>query len=369
MAADRSGNRSKRWASATSRNFPSPDSITSHAFAQLYRFTQLLRVRRIRIVHTHDFYTNIFGMAAAALAGVPVRVASRRETEGMRSQAKKRLERCAFRLAQVVVTNADAVRQHVIAEGVGAEKILTIYNGVEATLFTPRPGWQRSAALAAYHLGHLADRRFVTIVANLRHAVKDHPTFLRAAQRVKREVPEAAFLLAGEGELLEPMRALAAELGLAQDAFFIGPCANVADLLALSDVCVLSSVAEGFSNAILEYMAAGRPVVATDVGGVREAMQDGESGHIVPVGDDRALAARICRLLQAPEQARVMGACGQRIVQQRFSCATQLARTKDLYDILLWRAELGGPQTKISPQRSNGRDPQPESHALGLAQK
>jgi glycosyltransferase involved in cell wall biosynthesis len=339
------------------------------AIAQLYRFARLLRAHRIRIVHTHDFYTNIFGMAAAALARVPVRIASRRETEGMRSQAKKRLERCAFRLAQLVVTNADAVRRHLLAEGVNAEKIVTIYNGVEANLFAPRPGWQRRETLAAYQLSHLADRRFVTIVANLRHAVKDHPTFLRAAQRVKQEVPEAAFLLVGEGELQEPMRALAAELGLAQDAIFLGRCAKVADLLALSDVCVLSSVAEGFSNAILEYMAAGRPVVATDVGGVREAVQDGDSGHIVPVGDDRAMAACIGGLLQAPEQARAMGERGQRIVQQRFSCATQLARTKDLYDLLLWRAEPGGTQTKINSQRSTGQDPQPESSALEVAPK
>jgi glycosyltransferase involved in cell wall biosynthesis len=262
-----------------------------------------------------------------------------------------------------VVTNADAVRQHLMAEGVKVEKIVTTYNGVDASLFTPRPGWQRSEALAAYNLAHLAERRFVTIVANLRHAVKDHPTFLRAAQRVKREVPEAAFLLAGEGELLEPMRALADDLGLAQNAFFIGRCKNVADLLALSEVCVLSSVAEGFSNAILEYMAAGRPVVATDVGGVREAVQEGETGHIVPVGDDRALAARICALLQAPAEARAMGECGQRLVQQRFSCATQLARTKDLYDVLLWRAELGKRETKVKQQRADGRDPKPEKHA------
>src|SRR5207302_925678 len=149
----------------------------------------------------------------------------------------------------------------------------------------PRSSWERNDLLAACKLSPDGGRRFVTIVANLRHAVKDHPTFLRAAQRVKSQVPEAAFLIAGEGELLEPMRGLAAQLGLAQDVFFIGRCGNVADLLALSEVCVLSSIAEGFSNAILEYMAAARPVVATDAGGVREAVHDGETGYIVPVGD------------------------------------------------------------------------------------
>jgi glycosyltransferase involved in cell wall biosynthesis len=342
--------------------FPLTRFYNVQAFTHLYCFARLLRAHGVRVVHTHDFYTNIFGMAAAALARVPVRIASRRETEGLRSEAKKRLERCAFSLAHAVVTNADAVRRHLIAEGVNAAKIVTIYNGVEAELFRPQPGWRRSEILAAYDLAHLADRRFVSIVANLRHAVKDHPTFLRAAQHVKREVPEAAFLLAGEGELLEPMRDLAGQLGLAPDVFFIGRCANVANLLALSEVCVLSSVAEGFSNAILEYMAAARPVVATDVGGVREALQDGETGYIVPVGDDRALAARICALLQAPDEARAMGECGRRIVEERFSCETQLERTRVLYDSLLWRAELGWSKSAIERQRSDRNGQKPESH-------
>ena len=112
---------------------------------------------------------------------------------------------------------------------------------------------------------------------------------------------------------------------------------QIADLLALSDVCVLSSSAEGFSNAILEYMAAARPVVATDAGGAREAVQDGATGYLVPVGDDEAMAARIVALLRAPEQARLMGTCGQQRVRQEFSCEAQLERTHNLYDGLLER--------------------------------
>jgi glycosyltransferase involved in cell wall biosynthesis len=343
--------------------FPLTSFYNRNAFAQLRRFASLLRARGIQVVHTHDFYTNIFGMAAAALARVPVRIASRRETEGLRSKTKKRLERCAYRLAHAVVTNAEAVRRHLIREGTAAEKVVTIYNGIDSERISPRPcpdqktgkpGDQETerqrvvrAILSPCRPVSLSPcllegRRFVTIVANLRHAVKDHPTFLRAAQRVKSEVPEAAFILAGEGELLEPMRALAAQLGLAQDAFFIGRCGNVADLLALSEVCVLSSSAEGFSNAILEYMAAARPVVATDAGGAREAVQEGETGYIVPVGDDRAMATRISALLRAPEQARAMGHCGRRTVKQKFSCAAQLERTQDLYDSLLRRSNDRG---------------------------
>ena len=319
--------------------FPLTSFYNRNALIQLLRFTHLLRERNIEVVHTHDFYTNIFGMAAAAWARVPVRIASRRETEGLRCGTKKRLERCAYRLAHAIVTNAEAVRRHLLGEGVPAGKVVTIYNGVDLERLAPRQGWGRSDYLAACTLSHHGERRFVTIVANMRHAVKDHPTFLRAAQRVKRAVSRAAFVLAGEGELVEPMRALAGQLGLAEDTFFIGRCGNVPDLLALSDVCVLSSVAEGFSNAILEYMAAGRPVVATDAGGAREAVQDGVTGYIVPVGDDRAMAARIIELLQTPGRARAMGESGLRLVKQRFSCDALLERTQELYDRLLSGAE------------------------------
>jgi len=195
---------------------------------------------------------------------------------------------------------------------------------------------RRDEALAAFNLPSDVPRRFVTIVANMRHAMKDQATFLRAAKLVREVVPQAAFVLAGEGELVGELKALTASLGLERDAFFIGRCHRVSELLALSDVCVLSSRGvEGFSNSILEYMAAARPVVATDVGGAREAVIDGETGYIVPRGDAEALAARITMLLQEPERARAMGIRSLQVVKENFSCEAQLERTESLYDRLL----------------------------------
>src|SRR5712692_9365391 len=119
--------------------FPLTSFYNRNAFAQLRRLACLLRARGIKVVHTHDFYTNIFGMAAAALAHVPVRIGSRRETEGLCSGTKKRLERCAYHLAHAVVTNAEAVRRHLIREGTAAEKVVTIYNGIDGERVSPRP--------------------------------------------------------------------------------------------------------------------------------------------------------------------------------------------------------------------------------------
>jgi glycosyltransferase involved in cell wall biosynthesis len=172
-------------------------------------------------------------------------------------------------------------------------------------------------------------------VANLRHKVKNHSMFLRAAHQVSQVVPNARFVIAGEGELSGSLREMAVALGLGDKVSFIGRCDRIGELLALSSVCVLSSTAEGFSNAILEYMAAERPVVATDVGGAREAIVDAQSGYLVASDDDAAMADRLIRLLRDPALAREMGKEGRRIVVERFSCETQLHKVLELYDRLL----------------------------------
>jgi glycosyltransferase involved in cell wall biosynthesis len=313
--------------------YPLNSFYDRNAIAQLRRFTSFLREQKIDLVQTHDFYTNVFGLTAAAFAGVPARVAAKRETGGLRSPTQRRVELIAYRLAHAIVVNAEAVRQQLVSEGVPERKIATVYNGLDAARVSPPDGFRSEDALKFFALP--SGRRFVTLVANLRHAVKDHPTFLRAASRIKSVAPDAAFVIAGEGELLEPMRAMAAELGLSDDVFFIGRCENISELLAISEVCVLSSLAEGFSNAILEYMAAGRPVVATDVGGAREAIDEGATGFVVAPQDHFGMAERIALLLNDSERARTMGERGRAVVQEQFSPEAQLRKTELLYERLL----------------------------------
>lgn len=304
---------------------------------QLRRCVRFLREHKIDVVHTHDFYTNIFGMTAARLARLPARIASKRETEGFLSSMQKRAERYAFRLANSVIANADAVRMQLTKEGVRAEKLVTIHNGLDMKRVAPQLDLGREAMLTMLNLPHEPERRFVTIVANVQHSVKDHPTFLRAAARVHQAVPDAAFIIAGEGKLTDELRDVAARFGIESDTFFIGRCQRVAELLSISEVCVLSSKAEGFSNSILEYMAGARPVVVTDVGGAREAVIEGETGFLVAAGDDENMAARIITLLREPERGRAMGQRGRLIVEEKFSCENQLERTAALYDWLLAR--------------------------------
>ena len=315
--------------------YPLTSFYNANALKQSRLLAAYLREHKIDVVQTHDFYSNVFGMAAAARARVPARIASKRETGGMRTAAQSFVERQMYRLAHAIVVNSDAVGRHLVREGVRPGKIVTVYNGLETSRITAAVGLKRDEILNALNLPREGGRPFVTIVANLQHEVKDHRTFLRAARRVRDVVPEAAFVLAGEGKLTDSLRALASQLGLEHDTFFLGRCSRVAELLAVSDVCVLSSTAEGFSNAILEYMAAARPVVVTDVGGAREAVTEGLTGYLVPPGDDETMAARITSLLREPERARQMGDEARRTVEEKFSCEAQVKNTLKLYEGLL----------------------------------
>ncbi len=307
--------------------------------AQLARFAMYVREHNIHIVQTHDFYTNVFGMLGAALGRTPMRVAARRETTGTRTRPQKHAERISYLLANSVVANAEAVRRQLVKDGVPAVKTVVIHNGLDIARLVPTHGLRLEDRFDLLGLPRsLAGRPVVTMVANMRQEVKDHSTLLAAARRVKEAVPDVAFVLAGEGELAEGIRARAA--GLETSVFLTGRCERVADLLASSSVGVLTSRAEGFANAILEYMGAGLPVVATDVGGASEAVVEDETGYLVAAGDVNLLATRLTCLLRDPLQAAKMGERGRVRVVELFSCATQLRRTEQLYEVLLSRSGL-----------------------------
>ena len=297
---------------------------------QLRNCARFIRENNVEIVHTHDFYTNVFGIAAARLARVPLKIASKRETSGMRSATQAKIERQIFNLSNRIVANSEAVKNYLTADGVPGEKINVIYNGLDSARLTPK---RTNRAEICRNLDLPTDEniKFIVLVANLRHAVKNQLMFLRAAKTIAAKFPEAHFVLAGEGELKNELQNTAKQLQIRNKTHFIGRCAEVPELLHVSFVGILTSFAEGFSNSILEYMAAQLPVVATDVGGAREAIVENETGFIIESDNDGQLAERLMRLLERPETARKMGAAGRKIIQEKFSCETQLEKTLELY--------------------------------------
>ncbi len=313
------------------REFKLTSFYDANFLRQINACAKFLRENKIEIIHTHDFYTNVFGMAAARLAGTPLKIASKRETGGMRSKSQKIIEKIAFSQARKIVVNSEAVKQYLIGENINAKKIEVIYNGLDLERLTPQTT-ERKAICSDLHLPTDENIKYITLVANLRHTVKNQPMFLRTAQRVIGKFPDAHFVLAGEGELKNELEKLADALNISANIHFIGRCTQVPELLSISFACCLTSFNEGFSNSILEYMAAGKPVVATRVGGAAEAIVEGETGFLVESGDDGKMAEKLIELLGDEPKAERFGRRGRQIVEQNFSCAAQLKATKKLYE-------------------------------------
>lgn len=298
---------------------------------QVRRCARYIKENNVEIVHTHDFYTNVFGIAAARLANVRLKIASKRETGGMRSLPQKIIEKRIFKTAEKIVANSEAVRNYLIGEGISREKIKVIYNGLDLRRLTPKTTDRREVC-AQIGLPANENIKFITLVANLRHRVKNQPMFLRVAEKVLRKFPNAHFVIAGEGELKAELENLAKELKIAENTHFIGRCEIVPELLSVSFACVLTSFNEGFSNAILEYMAAGKPIVATRVGGASEAIIENETGFLVESDDAETMARRLIELLESEERAAQLGKAGRKIAAETFSLAAQLAKTLELYE-------------------------------------
>ncbi len=318
------------------REFKLSSFYDRNFLSQLNLAADHIKQNGIDLIHTHDFYTNIFGMFSAVRAGLKPRIASKRETLS-KSKMQFFAEKQAFRFAKKIVTNANAVGEFLIDRGVPKEKLVTIYNGVDPARVTCDAASAFNDIIAANGGGHIPGSSYVTMVANMRSGVKNHKMFLRAAKIVNERVPNARFILAGEGELQQEYEKFAEELGIRQFCLFTGGKVEIGKVLAASTIGVLTSYSEGFSNAIIEYMLAGLPVVATNVGGASEAIENGKSGYLVESNDHDRAAIYIVELLQNTTKQRSFGDRGLIRAGTLFSVKTQIYSSKCLYTTVLSR--------------------------------
>jgi glycosyltransferase involved in cell wall biosynthesis len=302
-----------------------------HTFRQVVRIAAELRRRRVRVVHSYLFHANWFGTLAGRLAGVPVVIVSKRSMDVYPRARERWACRLTNRLAHRVTAVAEAVREHVHREeGCPLEKVVVIPNGVNTEQFR-----EPSTATAAELLG--PGENGTKVVGTIARLVwkRGHEELLEAAALVAQTEPTARLLVVGDGPLRPALEQKAKERGLNGTVRFLGAVPRAARLLPHFDVFVLPSVWEGMSNGLLEAMAAGRPVVATRVGGNPEVVVDGESGLLVPPRDPKAMADALLRLLREPELARRMGEAASRRVETEFTLPRMVHRMESLYDEML----------------------------------
>ena len=320
------------------------DSLHNHrTLWQQLQFARDLKRHRIQIVHTYNFYPNVFALPAARLAGVPLVVASIRDTGVYQTRMQKTVQKQMCRLAHRVVVNAEAIRSWLIEDGYRAEKIRVIRNGVDLTGFDKD---RRSAALRR-EIGVPLDAPLVVVASRL-HELKGLDDFLEAAALLARRQPDALFLVVGErfgvnkdGALVreeaykKSLERRARRLGIGDRVVFTGMRLDIPQLLAEASVSVLPSLSEGLSNSVLEAMAAALPVVATRVGGNPEAVEDGVTGFLVGPHAPEELARAIDALLADPALARRLGQNGRRRIEERFSLPKMARETENFYTSLL----------------------------------
>lgn len=321
--------------------FPVGSVFRPNGLRQIRRLRRYIDEQAIDIVHTWMPKATVMGVLAAKGSRCPAVVSARRNMGYWYTPFYLRLFRYLNRHTTRILANSERVREFTIqTEGIPPARVDVLYNGVDLDRYAPQRGDPRLAE----SLGIPPQARVVGVVANYR-PVKRLDLFLRAAAIVSAAAPEAVFLLVGQGPLREGLAQLSRDLGIADKVFFSDGQGSVPDYLGRMSIGCLSSQSEGFSNAILEYMAAGLPVVATDAGGNAEAIQDRVNGYLVGTPDPQDFAAPILTLLRDEAGRAAMGRRALERCRQEFDLRDAVARQERYYLELL---ESGASGSRIT---------------------
>ena len=295
-------------------------------FHAAWQLTRVFATVQPDVVHAHDPHAVALMSMAMKAPGVftkrPLLVASRR--------VDFHLQKNAFSRWKNSTIGCWIAASHVIAgmlekDGIAPEKIHVVHEGVSISKIDRVDNVD---AHAAFFLPHNAP-----VIGNVAALVphKGQKHLVAAAARVIREVPNARFVILGEGELREPLERQIKELGLERHVILGGFRPEIIGLIKSFDIFVMSSLTEGLGTSILDAMACAKPVVGTRAGGIPEAVQDEETGLLVPPHDEAALAAAILRLLKDPALAARLGASGRQRAAEYFSVERMVSETLAVY--------------------------------------
>jgi glycosyltransferase involved in cell wall biosynthesis len=290
-----------------------------------WRLSRAIKQLRPDVVHAHDPHGVAMAALALSMSTQPKRaplVASRRVDFRLKKNA---LSRWKYDQVDCFICASDAIRRMLAADGVPSERLVTVHEGLDLERVAAAP-------LAALHeelwLPHGSP-----IVGNIAALVphKGQRHLIDAAALVVKDVPDARFVIAGDGELRANLEHQVKHLGLEKHVFFTGFRADVLSLLKAFDVFVMSSVTEGLGTSLLDAMACAKAVVATAAGGIPEVVQDGRTGILAAPRDHHAMAAAIVKLLRDDALRARMGEAGLALVKEKFSAERMVQETLGVY--------------------------------------
>lgn len=290
-------------------------------------FTALLKKERVAVIHSHEFTANTYGSLLGQIMGVPV-VATVHGKNYFAEQVKRRVAyRYVSRVSRMVAVSEDLKQFIVRRVGVAEHRVNVVYNGVDVA--GPPPVDQLSAIRADLRLDGYD--HVIGAVGSL-YSVKGHIHLIKALPEILRACPKTLLLLVGQGELEQALKAEVVKRNLDAHVRFLGFRSDVPALLSLFDVFVLPSLSEGLSMALLEAMAAGKPVVATKVGGNSELVLDGDTGFLIDSESPESISDRVVQVLRDKVRAVSMGDRGCRRVHDKFSFRAMVDRYQNYYE-------------------------------------
>jgi glycosyltransferase involved in cell wall biosynthesis len=315
---------------------PLRKSYNAQALRLSLELRRFIRSEGVSIVHTFFETADLWGGLVSRLSRVPIILSSRRDM-GILRRPKHAL---AYRFVNPLFTRVLAVSEEVRrccieVDHVPPERVETVYNGVE---FPSLPLESQDACRK--RLGLSDFKKIVLTIGNIRR-VKGIDIFLRAAANVCKSHPSALFVIVGDNHdsvHFNELNELISELDISRNVLLYGPSEDIGRFLAACDIFCLPSRSEGFSNALIEAMAAGVPCVATRVGGNVEAIEHNRSGVLVPSEDATALGSAIEELLDDPTRARALGREARETVHARFSHEAMMTHLTNIYERLFMAA-------------------------------
>lgn len=303
---------------------------TEMDLAAAWRLSRLIRQLRPDVIHAHDPH----GVAVAALAlsmwiggsgsarSAPRLVAARRVDFHIKGNA---LSRWKYRQVDCFICASDVIRRMLISDGIPSDRAVTVYEGIDLARVKAAPPADLHADLWLPHHAPIVGN----VAALVPHKGQRH--LIDAAAIVVRKVPDARFVIAGEGELHAALERQIRDHGLEKHVFLAGFRPDILSVHKAFDIFVMSSVTEGLGTSLLDAMACGKPVVATTAGGIPEVIADQATGFLVPPRDHEAMADAIVRLLRDEPLRRRVGLAGETRVREEFSADRMVRETLTVY--------------------------------------
>lgn len=288
----------------------------------------LMKQKNIHIVRTHRYRANLYGRLAALLSGVPVKIISLHDNYRKDLRLERRIaNKILLKVTDKIVAVSESIRRDIIKyDGIDSSKILVIPNGIDTERFKPEGNFANIREEFLINKSDIVIGFIGRIVS-----VKGLEYLIDALLFLKEEFKNIKLLITGEGSLLDSLYEKAKENNVHDSIIFTGKRRDIPDILSCTDIFVMPSIAEGLPNALLEAMAMGKPIVATEVGGIPEVIKNGHSGILVPARNPEALATAIKDLITNDQLAAKMGQTARNFVLKDYSIVEIAQKWQTLY--------------------------------------